>query len=198
MNDERDEIVDRAARAVSGLPPARAGAVARVLMAVRASNARSVPAWRRAAWWFDDASVSARAAGLLVAASLAIGFVVRGSVGTEDYGVPPVSGQGAITFQPVVDAGDAARAMPVAMVFELANAKSVAVVGDFNGWDPLAAPMKRVGGTGPWTATLLAKPGRHTYAFLVDGTTLVADPLAARATSPDFGGDASVMMVRTP
>jgi hypothetical protein len=58
--------------------------------------------------------------------------------------------------------------------------------------------MKRIGGTGPWSATVLAKPGRHTYAFLVDGTTLVADPLAQKAANPDFGGDVSLMMVRTP
>ena len=58
--------------------------------------------------------------------------------------------------------------------------------------------MARVGDAGPWSATVFAKPGRHTYAFLVDGTTLVADPRAPRARSADFEGDASVMMVRTP
>jgi hypothetical protein len=58
--------------------------------------------------------------------------------------------------------------------------------------------MQRVGTSGFWSATLLAKPGRHTYAFLVDGVTLMADPRAPRARSPDFGGDASVLMVRTP
>ena len=78
------------------------------------------------------------------------------------------------------------------------QAEGVAVVGDFNGWDPSAAPMQRFGVDGPWTASVLVRPGRHTYAFLVDGTTLVADPRAARAKSVDYGGDASVMMVRTP
>jgi 1,4-alpha-glucan branching enzyme len=88
--------------------------------------------------------------------------------------------------------------MPVALVFEQANATSVSVVGDFNAWNPNATPMERIGSRGPWSATVLAKPGRHTYAFLVDGTTLVADPLAPAVTSTDFGGNASVMMVRTP
>lgn len=197
MSDERDEVIDRAARALSAMPPVKAGAVARVLMAVRASKVRPLPVWTRAARWFESNSVSAKAAGLLAAASLAIGFVVRGTVGDAEYATvatEPVS----IAMQPVADAGAGARPVPVAVVFEFANAKTVSVVGDFNGWDPAAAPMARVGVSGPWSATLLAKPGRHTYAFLVDGTTLVADPLAPSATSPDFGGEASVMMVRTP
>ena len=196
MIDERDEVIDRAVRALSPLPPVRAGAVARVLLAVRASGARPQPVWRRATWWLEDTSVSVKAAGLLAAASLAVGFVLRGPAGSDELVLPRADGA-AIAMQPAANVG-ASRAVPVSMVFNLANAKSVAVVGDFNGWDPNAAPMQRVGASGPWSATLLAKPGRHTYAFLVDGTTLMSDPLAPRATSPDFGGDASVMMVRTP
>ncbi len=197
MIDERDETIERAARALSAMPPVRAGAVARVLMAVRASHAQRAPAWKRATWWIEDAAVSAKAAGLLAAASLAIGFVLRGTVGGGDYAAP--AGDAApIAMQPVADAGAASRVVPVAMVLDLANAKTVSIVGDFNGWDPAALPMTRVGPNGPWSATLLAKPGRHTYAYLVDGATLMSDPRAPRATSPDFGGDVSVLMVRTP
>ena len=197
MNDERDEVIDRAARSLAVMPAVNTGSVARVLMAVRASRVRPIPMWNRAARWFEDSAVSAKAAGFLAAASLTIGFVLRGTVGGGDFtSVAPE--QFSIAMQPVSDGGAAARSVPVAVVFELANAKSVSVVGDFNGWDPTAAPMARVGENGPWSATLLAKPGRHTYAFLVDGMTLVADPLAPGATSPDFGGDASVMMVGTP
>lgn len=196
MNDERDELIERAAQALSALPPVKAGAVARVLMATRAARARPVPPWRRAAWWLEDTAVSARVAGLLVAASLAIGFVLRGTVSRgEDYLAQP--GTAGVELRPASNEGDA-PAVPVSMVFDLANARSVSVVGDFNGWDPAATPMQRIGGTGPWSATVLAKPGRHTYAFLVDGTTLVADPLAPKAGNSDFGGDASVLMVRSP
>jgi hypothetical protein len=197
MIEERDELIERAVRALSAAPPVRAGAVARVLMAVRANHARPLPVWRRAARWFDETSVSAKAVVSLVAASLVIGFVARGTMATDDAivgGALPVG----TTLQPVANVAGESRAVPVAMALELANAKSVSVVGDFNGWDPAAAPMQRVGGTGLWSATLLARPGRHTYAFLVDGTTLVADPRAPRAKSTDFGGDASVLMVRTP
>lgn len=197
MNDERDELIERAVDVLSVIPPVKAGAVARVLMAVRAAGARRIPLWRRASWWAEDTSVSARAAGMLIAASLAIGFVLRGSV--ADQGAAPFTPMGAgVPMQAAADRGAEARIMPVALVFEQANATSVAVVGDFNGWDPTATPMVRMGARGPWSATVLAKPGRHTYAFLVDGTTLVADPLAPTVTNTDFGGDASVMMVRTP
>jgi hypothetical protein len=198
MTDERDELIDRAARALSAMPPVRAGAVARVLMAVRANHARPQPFWRRVARRIEDTSFSARGAAVLVAASLVIGFFVRDTVG-EDLlnfsSAPDVSGS---ALQPVANLPAESRPVPVAMAVELANATTVSVVGDFNGWDPTATPMQRVGKNGPWSATVLAKPGRHTYAFMVDGSTLVADPRAPRAKSNDFGGDASVIMVRTP
>lgn len=193
MDDERDELIERVVGALAPMPQPRSAAVARVLMAVRARRAQPVSRFRRALWWAEDTAVSAKAAGLLVAASLVIGFMARG---TMDGGASFAAPEGAtIEMQPVANTSGA---VPVAMALELANAKTVAVVGDFNGWDPSANPMQRVGANGPWSTTLLAKPGRHTYAFLVDGTTLVADPRAPKAKSADFGGDASVLMVRTP
>jgi hypothetical protein len=196
MIEERDELIERAVRALSPLPVVRGGAIARVLMAVRANQARPVPVWRRAARWVEHTSVSARAAGLLVAASLVIGFVARGTFGSEE--IVPVADNASLALQPAANGAGEARAVPVAVGLQLANAKTVSVVGDFNGWDPSATPMERVGTSGFWSATLLAKPGRHTYAYLVDGTTLMADPRAPRAKSADYGGDASVLMVRTP
>ncbi|MBM4192836.1 MAG: hypothetical protein FJ202_00450 [Gemmatimonadetes bacterium] len=194
MNDERDEMIERAARVLRTPPQVRSGTVARVLMAVRARHARPASRWQRALWWVADTSISARGAAVLAAASLAIGFVARGTVATSE---PIVVASGpSIELQPVADGDAAERPVPVALVFEQANARDVAVVGDFNGWDRAASPMVRAGTEGPWTATVLAKPGRHTYAFIVDGTTLVADPNAAKATSNDFRGDASVMIVR--
>lgn len=198
MIEERDELIEGAARALSAMPPTRAGAVARVLMAVRANQARPLPMWKRAARRFEDTSVSAKAVALLMAASLVIGFFARGTI-AEDL-IPLVGGSDAlgVALQSVANVPTESRPVPVAMGVELANAKTVSVVGDFNGWDPSVTPMQRVGKDGPWSATVLAKPGRHTYVFMVDGTTLVADPRAPRVKSSDFDGDASVMMVRTP
>lgn len=195
MTEVRDEMIDRVARSLAATPPVRQGAVARVLMAVRAAQVRPAPAWKRAIWWLEDTAVSARATALMAAASLAIGFVAQRAFNRPE--AQPIAQGPALALEPAADAG-ALRAVPVALVFQQANATSVAVVGDFNGWDPRATPMQRIGGTGPWSATVLAKPGRHTYAYLVDGATLVTDPLAPKVTNPDFGGDASVLMVRTP
>jgi hypothetical protein len=58
--------------------------------------------------------------------------------------------------------------------------------------------MKRFGREGPWTATVLATPGRHLYAFMVDGATLIPDPRAPRVRDLDYGGEASVLMVTAP
>jgi hypothetical protein len=200
MIDERDELIERAARALSALPPTKAGAVARVLMAVRANQARPLPFWKRAARRFEETSVSGKAMTLLMAASLVIGFFARPVVSDTFVGIFPeaAAGPSGTALQTVANLPAESRPVPVALAVELANAKTVSVVGDFNGWDPSVTPMQRVGKDGPWSATVLAKPGRHTYAFMVDGATLVADPRAPRARSNDFDGDASVMMVRTP
>lgn len=49
-------------------------------------------------------------------------------------------------------------------------AKSVAVAGDWNGWDPKKTPMKEVG-AGVYAVTLELKKGRHTYKFVLNGDT---------------------------
>jgi 1,4-alpha-glucan branching enzyme len=47
--------------------------------------------------------------------------------------------------------------------------QKVAVVGDFNGWDPGANPMRKKGGN--WVASVVLEPGvRHRFRYLdVDG-----------------------------
>jgi RNA polymerase sigma-70 factor, ECF subfamily len=57
------------------------------------------------------------------------------------------------------------------------EAKSVALIGDFNRWDPTATPLVR-GANGNWSRTLRLSDGRHEYAFLVDGKRWVTDRLA--------------------
>jgi len=48
------------------------------------------------------------------------------------------------------------------------TAKDVRLVGDFNGWNPLANPMWR-DASGPWTTQVELHHGYHQYLFLVDG-----------------------------
>ncbi len=56
------------------------------------------------------------------------------------------------------------------------QAKSVSVVGDFNGWNPAAHPMERMP-DGCWRLRLELHHGHHQYIFLVDGKPML-DPHA--------------------
>jgi len=74
------------------------------------------------------------------------------------------------------------------------GARTVAVVGDFNGWDPGQTPLQRMDG-GVWSTTVPVAPGRYHYMFLVDGKEWLADPLAAETSVDGFGAQNSVLDV---
>jgi 5'-AMP-activated protein kinase regulatory beta subunit len=48
------------------------------------------------------------------------------------------------------------------------GAKAVALVGDFNNWNPEANPMKR-DVYGIWSKEIMIPPGKYEYKFFVDG-----------------------------
>ena len=87
--------------------------------------------------------------------------------------------------------------VPQSFVFENASARHVAVVGDFNNWNPTATPMTRAEG-GLWSAIVPMLPGRHVYGFMVNDSVFTLDPRTPKARDPDFGTDASVVMVGRP
>jgi 1,4-alpha-glucan branching enzyme len=57
------------------------------------------------------------------------------------------------------------------------EARHVSLVGDFNHWNPTAAPMRRMP-DGRWMASLELPHGYHQYLFLVDSEPLL-DPNAS-------------------
>jgi hypothetical protein len=71
--------------------------------------------------------------------------------------------------------------------------QKVAVVGDWNGWDPEAAPLAPVG-QGEFAATLAVPPGRHEYALSVDGVVR-PPPDAPSYVDDGFGGRNGVVVV---
>jgi hypothetical protein len=77
------------------------------------------------------------------------------------------------------------------------SAASVALVGDFNDWDPARTPMQAAdaGTRGVWSAVLPLSPGRYRYAFLIDGAQWRADPNAPAALDDGFGAPSSVLTV---
>jgi hypothetical protein len=88
-------------------------------------------------------------------------------------------------------------ALPTAVRFTLVapNASRVALVGDFNGWNPAALPLKRSSDGERWEIEVPLAPGRYVYSFVVDGA-LARDPAAPQAAGDDFGSPSSVVMVR--
>ncbi len=79
------------------------------------------------------------------------------------------------------------------------HASTVAVVGDFNNWDAQATPMTRTPTGGTWSVAIPLRPGRHIYAFVVNGangtTQWVADPTAPLAPEDGLGAPNSVVLV---
>ena len=84
----------------------------------------------------------------------------------------------------------------VRFVFVDSGASSVALVGDFNEWTKGATELKPSGAPGVWSVSVPLTPGRHEYAFIVNGTRWVADPLAVKS-SDDFGTESSVIRIGT-
>lgn len=84
----------------------------------------------------------------------------------------------------------------VRIYFYCPPARSVAVTGDFNAWDPEGVPLKAAGKPGLWEATLQLKPGAYSYNFIVDGNVLVPDPDAANQMPDGYGGTNSILLVK--
>jgi Carbohydrate-binding module 48 (Isoamylase N-terminal domain) len=82
--------------------------------------------------------------------------------------------------------------------FAAPHASSVALVGDFNNWDPRATPLRAASTGGVWSVEVPISPGRHLYAFVVDGTVWRPDPAAPKATGEDFGEPNSALTVAEP
>jgi hypothetical protein len=109
-------------------------------------------------------------------------------------GIAVAFAAGVLVGRRTVEPPTAARG-PRAVEFVLrATADSaVALVGDFNDWDPLATPL-HPSANGVWTVTVPLRPGRYRYTFIVDGSWH-RDPAAPRALEDDFGTPTSVITV---
>jgi hypothetical protein len=198
MSDQlRDPIIDRVRETLRSAPAAvpDARAVARTLQAVWAAPR---PAWwRRALDAWRMPALSGLATSAVAVAALLVGFVTRGAVQTRDASEPLAASGPATGEYPVhlaSAASDETALVPTQFVFEHATATSVSVVGEFNAWEADALPLTKVA-NGLWTATVPLPPGRHVYAYVIDGTLVVADPRAPKAGDADYGREGSVVMV---
>jgi hypothetical protein len=127
---------------------------------------------------------------MALAAGLLFALTVAGSV-LYVLPSPPRAARGSIARtapgSPIVQFG-----------FVAPHASSVALVGDFNNWDPKATPLRPASTGGVWSVEVPIQPGRHLYAFVVDGTVWRPDPAAPKATGEDFGEPNSALTVADP
>ena len=88
-----------------------------------------------------------------------------------------------------------ARQEVVRFVIAMPAARSVALVGDFNGWNPVSTPLARDAAGRVWTISMPLPAGTYQYAFVVDGQVWVADPTATITLKDEFGAPSSVLTV---
>jgi 1,4-alpha-glucan branching enzyme len=72
---------------------------------------------------------------------------------------------------------------------------SCSVVGNFNGWDPLADPMHAQEDGTFWLRVGLI-PGTYEYKFVVDQSHWIPDPSASGNISDGYWGHNSILDVR--
>jgi len=192
VDDERDELIERAAATLRRRQPHDPRAVSRILATVEGRPRR----WWRAVTW-PSAPFSLAATGSLAAAALLLGFLTRQATDR------PAPDRQVATARPLAlvpasnRAGRPAR-IPVQFTLRDVHAAQVALVGDFNDWSASATPLERGTVAGTWSVTLPVTPGRHVYAFLIDGKTWMTDPRAQTAQDLDFGRENSVLIVQAP
>lgn len=83
----------------------------------------------------------------------------------------------------------------VRFVIAAPSAHDVALVGDFNGWNPTATPLSRDSAGSVWVVTMPLAAGTYQYAFVVDGQAWVADPSGVIALEDEFGTPSSLLTV---
>ncbi len=187
-----DPLIERVTDALRRPAPLRPDFDARVMAAVR--RAPPPPAARAWAWLREPRTLAlSPLGGLAMAAGVAVLLIVgtwgagslRGGEGTGGA-APPSSAAGS-------DGGGSV----VTFALVAPRARSVALAGDFDGWDATRLPLRR-GTSGLWAVDVPLRPGRYLYAFVVDGRRFVADPSAPRAVGDDFGQPTSVVTVAGP
>lgn len=140
-------------------------------------------------WWRRERVVRlSPLKGLAIAAGLA--GVIALSTLSDDRSEP---GQNvASTPTPAATTSDTVHM--VRFVFVDSRASTVELVGDFNAWTKGVTRLERTAAPGVWSASVALPAGRHEYAFIINGSRWIADPLAP-TTSDDFGIESAVIHV---
>ena len=188
MPDHEDELITRIAAELRVVPPLDARFDAGVMAEIATlPQPAPAPLTRASQWLRRPRTVSVSPlTGLAAAAALAALLVWSRGPGSATLGtMGPAAAPGVL----LASHGSTV----VQFVLVAPDARSVSLVGDFNDWDPSATPLRTA--SGAWSVALRLAPGRHRYAFVVDGVRWIADPLAPPAPDDDFGSPGSVVTV---
>jgi len=185
-------FVERIASALRAAERAHQSFEKRLMERVRVEGATLYPgrATPQTSWWRRERvlrispiaglALAAGISAIIAVSSISIGSRLR-SGGTQSVA--------AIHPAPATDTVQLVR-----FVFVDPRASSVQLVGDFNEWTKGATSLKLTGAPGVWAVSVPLSAGRHEYAFIVNGTRWVADPLAVKS-SDEFGTESSVIRV---
>jgi hypothetical protein len=147
-----------------------------------APGQREVPGPR---WWLVRPSVAIAASVALLCGGIWIGSAITAGRDARIISAEAIP----------VERGQAAPLVTVRFLIVARGAGRVSLVGDFNGWNPSATPLRRASDGSSWIAEVPLAPGPHVYAFVVDGN-VVTDPAApVAAGESDFGVRNSVVFV---
>jgi Glycogen recognition site of AMP-activated protein kinase len=194
MDDELDAFAKRAAAPLRSPVVTSSDFERRAMSAIRAE---SQPQTTFGFWLIRPRDIRITPLRML---AMAASLVIVASVGTAGFihgrelavaNAQPATG--AVALAPPA----AAPAETVHVVrFQLAapGAHRVALVGDFNDWSRDAIVLQPAEKPGVWTASVSIKPGRHEYAFIVDGKRWVPDPYALTHTD-EYNVQSSVIQV---
>ncbi len=182
---ERDDreaagFAERLRRAYHETPPPAPGAAARILAAIERRRQPRADAFS----WLRPRTVTVRPLAVAAAALVLVAFGAAAA-----WRLTPRTPSGAT---PVV----ASDPRAVRFVFADPAASRVSLVGDFNGWDRNATPLAPGPVAGYWSVSVTLPAGWHSYAFVVDGTRWMNDPLAPLTPADDLGPSRSVVVVK--
>ena len=194
MMEPDDRLDDRVREAYRRPLAGEVAARERVL-----ARLRHEPAVRvfRHGWWLDPEAL--HASPLLAAAAVIVALAIGAWSGARWAGArhdrAPAIAVDSRPMEATPASPAAAGPTPVTFAFRAPGATRVCLVGDFNGWDPDATPLRRAATGEVWTVDLPLPRGLHAYAFIVDGTDWSVDPSAPLAPETTFGRRNALLVV---
>ncbi|HEX3159546.1 MAG TPA: isoamylase early set domain-containing protein [Gemmatimonadaceae bacterium] len=196
---ERDGLVDAVVRELRRPVAMNPMLDARVMAEIRAGHRRQSALAACWAWLRRPRNLTLTPLGGLAFAGAAFAFVMitvqaarQPSLRSERESAAVAMTPGAVVSDVVHDANDA---QSVRFVLVAPRAASVSLVGDFNDWQLGATPLQATAQGRTWVVDVPLTPGRHRYAFVVDGEQWLPDPVAPPAPGDDFGQPSSVVTV---